>query len=95
MCLGNEVPADVVRWAGTQSRGRSPSWQTRPRGRPRRSSPTPTTPTEYLPLDALDFLTFNVFLEDRDDFRRYLTQLQHLAGDRPLVLGEIGLARHR
>ena len=34
---------------------------------------------------------FNVFLERREDFRRYLTRLHHLAGDRPLVLGEIGL----
>src|SRR5207237_501163 len=47
--------------------------------------------TEYLPLEGLDFLTFNVFLEDQEDFRRYLTRLQHLAGDRPLVLGEVGL----
>ena len=46
---------------------------------------------EYLPLDGLDFLTFNVFLEDSEDFRRYLTRLHHLAGDRPLVLGEVGL----
>src|SRR5207248_6898321 len=46
---------------------------------------------EYLPLEGLDFLTFNVFLEDQDEFRRYLTRLHHLAGDRPLVLGEVGL----
>ena len=46
---------------------------------------------EYLPLDGLDFLTFNVFLERQHDLRRYLTRLHHLAGDRPLVLGEIGL----
>ncbi len=34
---------------------------------------------------------FNVFLERREDFRRYLTKLHHLAGDRPLVLGELGI----
>ena len=34
---------------------------------------------------------FNVFLERREDFRRYLTKLHHLAGDRPLVLGEVGI----
>ena len=45
---------------------------------------------EYLPLESLDFLTFNVFLERRPDFRRYLTRLHHLAGDRPLVLGRAG-----
>ena len=48
---------------------------------------------EYLPLESLDFLMFNVFLERREDFRRYLTRLHHLAGDRPLVLGEIGPRR--
>ena len=47
---------------------------------------------EYLPLESLDFLMFNVFLERQADFRRYLTRLHHLAGDRPLVLGEIGLS---
>jgi glycosyltransferase involved in cell wall biosynthesis len=35
---------------------------------------------------------FNVFLERRPDFRRYLTRLHHLAGDRPLVLGEVGIS---
>jgi hypothetical protein len=47
---------------------------------------------EYLPLETLDFLMFNVFLERRPDFRRYLTRLHHLAGDRPLVLGEVGIS---
>ena len=46
---------------------------------------------EYLPLPTLDFLTFNVFLERQADLRSYLTRLHHLAGDRPLVLGELGL----
>ena len=37
-------------------------------------------------------MTFNVFL-DREgaDLRRYLKRLHHLAGDRPLVLGELGM----
>ena len=47
--------------------------------------------SEYVDVDGADFLTYNVFLERRDDLRRYLTRLHHLAGDRPLVLGEIGL----
>jgi len=34
---------------------------------------------------------FNVFLEDPQAYRRYLTKLLHLAGDRPLVLGETGI----
>ena len=92
--VGNEVPADVVRWAGAdvvaaavqelvdvvreEDPGRLVSYGNYPS-------------SEYLSLPGLDFLTFNVFLEHQTDFRRYLTRLHHLAGDRPLVLGEIGL----
>jgi O-antigen biosynthesis protein len=94
LSLGNEIPADVVRWVGTHEvasalgalaevvREEDPELLVTYANYPT---------TEYLPLDDLDFLTFNVFLERRSDYRRYLTRLQHLAGDRPLVLGEVGL----
>src|SRR6476646_1469369 len=39
--------------------------------------------TEYLQLPFLDFLCFNVYLEDRDQFRVYLSRLQNIADDRP------------
>ena len=48
-------------------------------------------PTEYLDLSFLDFATFNVYLHDREAFRRYLFRLQNLVGDRPLLLGELGM----
>src|SRR5205807_9291420 len=48
-------------------------------------------PTQYLDLSFLDFVTFNVYLHDREAFRRYLFRLQNLVGDRPLVLGELGM----
>ena len=47
--------------------------------------------TEYLETDFLDFLSFNVYLHREEDFRRYLSHLHNLAGDRPLVLTEIGI----
>jgi GT2 family glycosyltransferase len=47
--------------------------------------------TEYLEIDFADFLAFNVYLHREQDFRRYLAHLQNLAGDRPLVLTEIGI----
>jgi len=94
LVLGNEVPTDVVRWLGaTEIAGAIE----RLVGVVRDEDPDVLVTyanypsAEYLPLEGLDFMTFNVFLEDRDDFRRYLTRLHHLAGDRPLVLGEIGL----
>jgi len=95
MSLGNEVPADVVRWSGTERIARAISELAHvvhdvDDGQLVTYGNYPTT--EYLPLEDLDFLTFNVFLERPTEFRRYLTKLQHLAGDRPLVLGEIGLA---
>ena len=95
LCLGNEVPADVVRWTGTTKiawtiAGLADAVHDVDDGQLVTYANYPSA--EYLPLDDLDFLTFNVFLERRADFRRYLTKLQHLAGDRPLVLGEMGLA---
>jgi glycosyltransferase involved in cell wall biosynthesis len=95
LCLGNEVPADVVRWSGTETIARTIADLARTVHEidDQQLVTYGNYPSaEYLPLDDLDFLTFNVFLERRLDFGRYLTKLQHLAGDRPLVLGEIGLA---
>jgi glycosyltransferase involved in cell wall biosynthesis len=92
--LGNEVPADVVRWVGTKAvSGVIAELADVVREEdPEQLVTYANYPTaEYLPLPDLDFLTFNVFLEDQSDFRRYLTRLQILAGDRPLVLGEVGL----
>ncbi|MBO0728416.1 MAG: glycosyltransferase [Acidimicrobiaceae bacterium] len=92
--LGNEVPADVVRWLGVDAVAGTVArlLETVRSVDPEQLVSYANYPTaEYLPLEGLDFLTFNVFLERRADFRRYLTRLHHLAGDRPLVLGEVGL----
>ena len=47
--------------------------------------------TEYLYLPFLDFICFNVYLESRERLEAYLARLQNIAGDRPLVMAEIGL----
>ena len=93
LSLGNEVPADVVRWIGAQRiagviDGLAAVVHDEDPDRLVTYANYPTT--EYLTLEGLDFLTFNVFLENDHDLRRYLARLQNLAGDRPLVLGEIG-----
>jgi glycosyltransferase involved in cell wall biosynthesis len=93
--VGNEVPADVVRWVGADKVARlvdelAAVVRDEDPACPVSYANYPTT--EYLPLDGLDFLTVNVFLERQPEFRAYLTRLHHLAGDRPLVLGEIGLS---
>jgi ABC-type multidrug transport system fused ATPase/permease subunit/GT2 family glycosyltransferase len=94
LSLGNEVPADVLRWLGTGVIADTISEladvvHDADPGQLVTYANYPTA--EYLPLDSLDFLTFNVFLEEHGDLRRYLNRLHHLAGDRPLVLGEFGL----
>ena len=47
--------------------------------------------TEYLETDFTDFLAFNVYLHSEPEFRKYLSRLHTLAGDRPLVLTEFGI----
>jgi glycosyltransferase involved in cell wall biosynthesis len=94
LSLGNEVPADVLRWVGTRTVARVIERLVdvvREEDADQLVTYANYPTAEYLPLERLDFLTFNVFLESQPDFRRYLTRLHHLAGDRPLVLGEIGL----
>src|SRR5918995_81488 len=94
LSVGNEGPADVLRWLGTDVvadtiRGLVEVVKEEDPDQLVTYANYPST--EYLSLESLDFLTFNVFLEEQEKFRRYLTRLQHLAGERPLVLGEIGL----
>jgi GT2 family glycosyltransferase len=47
--------------------------------------------TEYLHLPFLDLVAFNVYLESPEPFARYLARLHNVAGDRPLLMSEIGL----
>jgi hypothetical protein len=92
--IGNEIPPEIVRWYGA----------TRVRRFLRELFDAAKTvepdvlvsyanfpSTEYLEIDFADFLAFNVYLHRKQDFRRYLAHLQNLAGDRPLVLTEIGI----
>lgn len=94
LSLGNEVPADAVRWYGTKPVARlieELAGVVHEVDSDRLVTYANYPTTEFLPLGCLDFLTFNVFLEERADFRKYLTRLNHLAGGRPLVLGEMGI----
>ena len=92
--IGNEIPAPIARWHGPSA---IRSFLVRLHDAAKQSDPGaavtyvnyPTT--EYLELDFLDFVCFNVFLEQPRPFEAYVHRLQNLAGDRPLVLTEIGL----
>ncbi len=92
--VGNEIPTDVIRWHGTRRVEKflaelaDVARQADPNGLVTYAS---YPPTEYLDLSPLDFVTFNVYLHDPETFRRYLFRLQNLVGDKPLLLGEIGM----
>jgi GT2 family glycosyltransferase len=96
--IGNEVPPDIVRWHGARRVERflaelgDVARQADPDGLVTYAN---YPPTEYLDLSSLDFVTFNVYLHDREAFRRYLFRLQNLVGDTPLVLGELGMDTQR
>jgi hypothetical protein len=47
--------------------------------------------TEYLDLPFLDFVCFNIYLESPERLAAYVARLHNIAGDRPLLMGEIGL----
>ena len=65
-------------------------------GRPRRTRYLRDVSVDgYLDLPSLDFVCINVYLEERDSFEAYIARMQTLSGDRPLVMGEIGLDSYR
>jgi GT2 family glycosyltransferase len=96
--VGNEIPAPIVRWHGARAIER---WLDRLVTGAKREDPRglmtyvnyPTT--EYLRLDALDLVCFNVYLESEERLEAYLARLHNLAGERPLILAEIGLDSRR
>jgi GT2 family glycosyltransferase len=92
--VGNEIPPEMVRWYGAE---RMRAFLATLVECAKSADPDALVSyanfpsTEYLETDFLDFLSFNVYLHREDDFRRYLSHLHNLAGDRPLVLTEIGI----
>jgi GT2 family glycosyltransferase len=91
--LGNEIPAEIVRWHG---RERIQAFIRTLYEDGKSVAPESTLtyvnfpPTEYLELPFLDVCAFNVYLHDEKNLRKYVARLQHLAGNRPLLLAEAG-----
>ena len=96
--IGNEIPASIVRWHG---RRRIERFLKRLYRVAKDEDPDglvtyvnfPTT--EYLQLPFLDLVCFNVYLETRERLDAYLARLQNLAGEKPLLMAEIGLDSRR
>lgn len=92
--VGNEIPTTMVRWLGAK---RVTYFVEHLINVAREIDPHPLysyasyPPTEYLLPQNVDFYTFNVYLERRLDFEKYLARLQNLAEDKPLIMGEFGM----
>jgi GT2 family glycosyltransferase len=92
--IGNEIPASVVRWHGAREieRHLKRLYLAAKKEDPAGLVTYVNYPsTEYLNLPFLDFVCFNVYLESKKRLDAYLARLHHGAGDRPLVMAEIGL----
>ena len=92
--LGNEIPPAVVRWHGQRAHRAVPARAVR-RGEGgiarRACSPTSTSrPPSTSTSTSFDVCAFNVYLHREPELRAYLARLQHVAGDRPLLLAEAG-----
>src|SRR3989449_6225707 len=97
--IGNEVPPDIVRWYGPD---RIRDFLRVLRDEVKERAPAALVSyanfpsTEYLDVtDFVDFVSFNVYLHREVDFRRYLSRLQNIAEDKPLVLTEFGVDSQR
>jgi O-antigen biosynthesis protein len=90
----NEIPPDIVRWYGAE---RVEDFIDSLVEAGKQIDPTRLftfanyPPTEFLRPRLLDFVCFNVYLHDQRAFVNYLSRLQILAGDKPLMLGEFGI----
>jgi glycosyltransferase involved in cell wall biosynthesis len=96
--IGNEIPSNIVRWLGpkrvTQFLKRL-YWAVKQEDPQALVTYVNFPSTEYLDLSFVDFFCFNVYLESEERLESYLARLQNLAGDRPLVMAEIGLDSRR
>jgi glycosyltransferase involved in cell wall biosynthesis len=96
--IGNEIPAPIVRWHGARQIEqflRELCWRAKSQDPNALLTYVNYPTTEYLELPFLDFVCFNVYLHSEQRFGDYLARLLNLSGERPLVLGELGLdSRH-
>jgi GT2 family glycosyltransferase len=92
--LGNEIMASQARWLGRRRVNRYLHWlyMIAKEEDPQAIITYVNYPTtEYLHLPFLDMVSFNVYLERKNELQAYLARLQNIAGDRPLLLTELGL----
>lgn len=90
----NEISAEIVRWSGVS---RVQKFINQLVDDAKAIDPhclctfTSFPPTEFLQVESIDFVCFNVYLHERASFEGYLARLQTLSDAKPLVLGEFGM----
>ncbi len=92
--IGNEIRSDIIRWHGPRavSRFLAELYDIGKELDPAGLFTYSNYPSaEYLDLSFLDVICFNVYLHREPDFRRYLTHLMSITGERPLILSETGI----
>jgi hypothetical protein len=93
VALGNEIPAGVVRWLGSErvERFLYELYCGAKAIAPETLFTYVNYPsTEYLNLPFIDVCAFNLYLHHERALRAYLARLQNIAGHRPLLLAEAG-----
>ncbi len=96
--VGNEIPSSIVRWHGSRRIERfiarlcSAVKEVDPEGL---VTYVNYPSTEYLQLPFLDLACFNVYLESEEPLQAYLRRLHNIAGERPLLITELGLDSRR
>jgi O-antigen biosynthesis protein len=92
--LGNEIPTQIARWYGHRRIERYLEqlyWAVKEEDNQGLVTYVNYPSTEYLELPFLDLVCYNVYLEKQAALEAYLSRLQNIAGDRPVILSEIGL----
>ncbi len=91
--VGNEIPPGIVRWHGA---ARIERFLRELYNDAKSACPDALLtyvnypPTEFLDLECFDVCSFNVYLHREENLHAYLGRLQHLAGNKPLLLAEAG-----
>ena len=92
--LGNEIPTQIARWYGHRRVERYLKqlyWAVKAEDPEGLVTYVNYPSTEYLELPFLDLVCYNVYLERQPALEAYLSRLQNIAADRPVILSEIGL----
>lgn len=92
--IGNEIKSDIVRWYGP---GKVQTFlhdlydTVKQQDSEALVSYANYPTTEFLDLQFLDYISFNVYLHQEEDYRRYIGRLHSIAESKPLVLSEFGV----